>query len=688
MATISGTPGDDTLGPGPVTGEPDGVTNDSIVGLEGDDVIFGGGGDDTIVGGPDIDTLYGGDGNDLFIETTGNFDRDIIYGGEGIDTVDYSQATIAGGGGINANMPGGVINPDGGQGQGNSNNDTIFSIENIVGSSGNDTLIGDGQNNLLDGRGGNDSIEGGGGDDTLLGGDGNDTLRGGANNDILDGGDGNDVLAGDEGNDSLSGGDGNDTLSGGSGDDTLAGGAGADSINGGTGQDYVDYSESDAAVYVHLNTSSIYGGHAGDSINGRDTLTGIDGIIGSDFDDTLIGFDGQGTSGDIYTNIFFGGAGNDVMDGRAGNDELYGGDDDDSIEGGDGNDLVSGDDGDDSLYGGTGADTVLGGDGDDLLFGGSGNDRLSGGDGNDTLYGGLGTDSMSGGDGNDVFIYALNDILSTDGEETVEGGGGPGVSDGDFDTLNLRAYGIEYGWASVVIVRDNLDPDEEDYEDGTITLYDGDPDDGGRPIGTIRFTNIEDFLICFTPGTMIVTDWGERPVEDLASGDLVMTRDNGLQPLRWVGHRKLSRGQLVADPDLQPVRIAKDALRGDGPARSMLVSPQHRVLVTGARAELLFGAEEVLVPAKHLVGQAEVTRVLPEDGVTYIHILFDRHEIVQSDGIWTESFQPAERSLNAMEAAVRDEILKLFPELASDTSAYLGARLSLKAHEARVLLAR
>jgi hypothetical protein len=73
--------------------------------------------------------------------------------------------------------------------------------------------------------------------------------------------------------------------------------------------------------------------------------------------------------------------------------------------------------------------------------------------------------------------------------------------------------------------------------------------------------------------------------------------------------------------------------------------------------------------------------------VTYIHLLFDRHEIVQSDGIWTESFQPAERSLNALEAEVRDEILKLFPELAVDGDGFLGARLSLKAHEARVLLA-
>ena len=74
-------------------------------------------------------------------------------------------------------------------------------------------------------------------------------------------------------------------------------------------------------------------------------------------------------------------------------------------------------------------------------------------------------------------------------------------------------------------------------------------------------------------------------------------------------------------------------------------------------------------------------------GVSYIHVMFDRHEIVQSDGIWSESFQPAERSLSALDAAVRDEVLALFPDLAASGDGFAGARLSLKAHEARVLLA-
>jgi hypothetical protein len=160
-----------------------------------------------------------------------------------------------------------------------------------------------------------------------------------------------------------------------------------------------------------------------------------------------------------------------------------------------------------------------------------------------------------------------------------------------------------------------------------------------------------------------------------------------LKPVRWVGRQHLSRGRLIAQPELQPVRIACGALGGAGPERSMLVSPQHRLLVTGALPELLFGEPEVLVPARHLIGQAEVTRALPEEGVTYIHIMFDRHEIVLSDGIWTESFQPAERTLSSMEAAVRDEILAIFPGLGTSNAAFEATRPTIRAHEARVLFA-
>ena len=105
----------------------------------------------------------------------------------------------------------------------------------------------------------------------------------------------------------------------------------------------------------------------------------------------------------------------------------------------------------------------------------------------------------------------------------------------------------------------------------------------------------------------------------------------------------------------------------------------------GARAEMFFGEAEVLVAATHLTALQGVDQVLTA-GISYIHLLFDRHEIICADGAWTESFQPADRSLTSMEEDHRAEIEALFPELALRDTAYPAARPTLKAHEARVLL--
>jgi hypothetical protein len=142
---------------------------------------------------------------------------------------------------------------------------------------------------------------------------------------------------------------------------------------------------------------------------------------------------------------------------------------------------------------------------------------------------------------------------------------------------------------------------------------------------------------------------------------------------------------LVVQPTLLPVRIAAGALGNGLPVVDMLVSRQHRVLVSGARAEMLFGEHEVLVAAKHLLGQPGVTMgaLAP---VSYLHLLFDAHEIIRSDGAWTESFQPADRTLSAMDADARAELAAIFPDVDMATG-FPTARRALKAHEARVLLA-
>ncbi|MHA7876207.1 Hint domain-containing protein [Roseivivax sp.] len=194
---------------------------------------------------------------------------------------------------------------------------------------------------------------------------------------------------------------------------------------------------------------------------------------------------------------------------------------------------------------------------------------------------------------------------------------------------------------------------------------------------------------CFTGGTLIKTLTGERPVEELLPGDRVLTRDNGFQTIRWVGKRHFPRPALEAMRSLAPVRIPAGSLGRGLPARDMMVSPEHRVLVGNAWTELFFAQEEVLIPARSLRAFEGVESVIPEEGVLYVNFLFAGHELVQSDGLWTESFQPGEVLFDEEEAPVRAEIFQIFPEL----EAHLGemrfsaARPTLDAHQCRVLFA-
>lgn len=439
-------------------------------------------------------------------------------------------------------------------------------------------------------------------------------------------------------------------------DDTVTAGLGDDSVETGIGADLVYGDAGVDTLRGEAGNDTLYGGSENDLVYGG---TENDLAYGGTEQDTL-----------------YGDAGNDTLFGDEGNDRLFGGAGDDVQNGGLASDILYGEAGNDTLYGDAGQDTLFGGADNDLLYGGAANDALSGGAGRDTVYGGDDQDLIQVNftpgyvTGNST-VAAANDVANG---EIVDGGNG-GI---DNDTLSVDITG--YGWARFDI---NYDP--LNHENGTIIFYAA---NGTTVVGTLVFTEIEHVVIvCFTPGTQILTDRGTVAVEALTPGDLVVTRDNGLQPLRWVGSLVLSHAELQARPELQPVRIAAGSLSA-GPDRTMLVSPQHRVLVEGARAEMYFGESEVLVPAKHLTGLAEVTRALPAEGVTYVHILFDRHEIVQSDGIWSESFQPAERTLNALDETARAEVLELFPELASDTTGFPSARLSLRAHEARVLVSR
>jgi serralysin len=486
-------------------------------------------------------------------------------------------------------------------------------------------------NDSISGGAGNDTILGGGGNDTLFGGNDNDSVVGGLGNDVIDGGAGADRLFGGDGDDQLANGDGNDFAEGGAGNDTITDTGGVNTIDGGLGNDSI-------SVTAAVANQTVLGG------DGQDTIT-VFNAVGS-------------------TNSIDGGAGNDSITGGDAVDSILGGTGNDTIRAGNGNDTVFGGDGDDLLADFGGNDSASGGNGNDTLLGDLGNDTLNGDAGNDALQGGAGSDRLFGGTGNDAITYADGDAATG---EVVDGG-----TDtlGDFDTLDLTAYGWE---------RTDITYTSPDRENGTVTFFDA----LGNITGTLTFTDIENLIPCFTLGTFVDTPDGPRLVESLLPGDLVLTRDDGPQPIRWVGRRDLTRSELLRNPDLRPVEIAQGALGRGLPLRDLVVSPQHRILLTGARCELLFGEDEVLAPAIHLTGHAGIKRCLR--ATSYVHIMFDSHQIVSSEGVWSESFQPGDRTLDGMDDDQRDELLRLFPDLKGNTG-YPSARPSLKAYETRVLL--
>ncbi|MDO5643928.1 MAG: Hint domain-containing protein [Paracoccus sp. (in: a-proteobacteria)] len=193
--------------------------------------------------------------------------------------------------------------------------------------------------------------------------------------------------------------------------------------------------------------------------------------------------------------------------------------------------------------------------------------------------------------------------------------------------------------------------------------------------------------ICFAAGTLIATANGARPVESLRAGDLVLTRDRGLRPLGWAGRSPLSAHQLDLAPNLRPVLIRAGALAPGLPARDLVVSPQHRVLIRSAIAERMTGTPEALVAAKHLIAMPGIEVLPGEAGVVYHHLLFDRHELVLSEGTWTESLFTGPQALKTIGPAGRREIRALFPQLFTDAEPE-GARPFMKGREARELTRR
>ena len=350
-------------------------------------------------------------------------------------------------------------------------------------TSGNDVIGGGYGNDTIDGLAGHDTIDGFIGDDSLIGGAGNDSLIGGQGNDSVFGGEGDDTIEAVAGNDYLSGGSGNDWIYGYAGNETLIGGPGDDFIRPGSGDDQVDGGDGliDRIIFNFNAISSVsvnlQSGIAFSLETGTDTISNIEGVVGTNFDDVLLGMA-------VIASYIEGMGGDDSISGGSGNDSLLGGDGQDTVNAGPGNDFILGGGGNDLLSGGLGADIFrlipgsgndtildfstaqddllefvnvaiqsrtsgldLDGDGaaDDtrivhtggtvallnvnLSVGTPGNDAISLGVGNDTFDGLAGNDSLDGREGDDSLIGNTGDdtLDGFDGTDTLDGGDGNDV---------------------------------------------------------------------------------------------------------------------------------------------------------------------------------------------------------------------------------------------------------------------
>ncbi|OIQ30200.1 MAG: hypothetical protein BM562_10255 [Alphaproteobacteria bacterium MedPE-SWcel] len=258
--------------------------------------------------------------------------------------------------------------------------------------------------------------------------------------------------------------------------------------------------------------------------------------------------------------------------------------------------------------------------------------------------------TLTGSDGSVIEVYTLES---------------DGVFIGYLPTSPLLSN-VDYSYTvSNVINDDELSGryfDQYQGDDGT------DPgeytDDNGTPLieGAV--------VVCFTPNSQVTTPEGARRIRDLEVGDRILTRDRGYQPLRWIYRRTLTRAFLDDNPHLAPVVFEKDSLGPGCPKRRMKVSPHHRMLIQSQLSEMLFAGGAILAPAKGLINGTQAYQDTSGVPVSYVHLLFDQHEVIEVDGVFAESYHPTERVLSTSEAALREELYQIFPDLQRDLDAY------------------
>lgn len=272
---------------------------------------------------------------------------------------------------------------------------------------------------------------------------------------------------------------------------------------------------------------------------------------------------------------------------------------------------------------------------------------------------------------------------------------------GDTVTETVSTFGLGATFTDSVVLAETQTLDGPDtatvsitaQTDSTVGVFideeqsnDGETGHTTEVVGIVAF---EDGLIpCLTGGTQLTGKNGDRPVEEFAVGDCVLSVEHGLQEICWIGRRRYSPHELKGNPNLRPVRIAQGALGNDLPKRDLLVSRQHRMLVRSKIAQRMFGSLEVLVSAIKLT---ELPGIYVDDGIDdieYFHFLFQDHELIYAEGAPSESLYTGAEAIKALSVEARNEILTIFPEISMLNYSPKAARYIPPGKLQRKLIAR
>ena len=536
-----------------------GAGNDTLLGYYGDDSISGGDGDDSIRGEYGNDTIDGGAGSDT-VQASGFSDADVVMGGESTDDVDVldlvgtAEAKVAFSGDEAGTYSIGTASGTfsqfeevrGGEGSDKIDASASSVSQTLKGEAGDDSLVGGSGADVLDGGDGTNSIDGGSGTDSILGGAGDDTIDGGGNTDTIHGGAGNDVIRDTGGN-----------LS----DDTIYGDAGNDTIAGGRREDYLDGGD-DADTFLIENgfgNDTIVGGEGGTDFDTID-LSALTGPVTV----TYTG-DGAGTITDGVDTISFSEIEKIILTENA--------------------DVVD-----------ASADTS-----GIAIVGLGGDDTITTGSGNDTIDAGAGADNLTTGAGEDFIVLADGAGADTVTDFDTGDANGDGRYNDQFDVSGMTADdGGTIGSWDVTTADDGAGNARLQFpastSNSTITMQStstSQMDEGAE----YRAAGVP----CFTPGTLIRTVRGDVPVERLRIGDMILTRDNGPQPLLWLATRvwalPISRAPRTASlsrsqPALSETNVGLSCRRNTECCCALMVkrssyAPTHLATLAGGGARQL-----------------------------------------------------------------------------------------------------